>query len=255
MLTLSAKIRKIQGKKVKTLRQKGVLPVVLYGPKIKNESLEVNLKDFEKVLMEAGESTLISLEIEGKKPASPAGGDKNLVLIHEIKYDPMTGKPTHADFYQPILTEEIQVKIPLIIEGDAPAVKNLGGTLVKNISEIEVRALPQHLPKEIKINVGGLETFEDKVLIKDLQLTEGVKILRDPEEVIAHVAQPEKVEEELQKPIEEKVEEVEKIEKEKKEKGEEEVKEPAAGEKVKKEEPKKEEKKLSSAKAPEGKEK
>ncbi len=122
------------------------------------------------------------------------------------------------------------MKIPLIIEGVAPAVKNLGGTLVKNILEIEVKALPQSLPKEIKINVGGLETFEDKVLIKDLQLPAGVKILRNLEEIIARVAPPEKVEEELKKPIEEKVEEVEKIEKEKKEKGEEEgkEKEPAA---------------------------
>ena len=82
MLTLSAKIRKIQGTKVKTLRAKGVLPVVLYGPKIKNENLEVSLKEFEKILNEAGESTLISLETEGKK-------EKNLVLIHEIKFDPM----------------------------------------------------------------------------------------------------------------------------------------------------------------------
>ena len=215
MLTLSAKIRKIQGKKVRALREKGVLPVVLYGPKIKNESLEVNLKDFEKVLTEAGESTLISLETEGKK-------EKNLVLIHEIKLDPMTSQPTHADFYQPILTEEIQVKIPLIIEGEAPAVKNLGGTLVKNISEIEVRALPQDLPKEIKINVGGLETFEDKVLIKDLKLPAGVKILRSSEEIIARIAPPEKVEEELSKPIEEKVEDVEKVEKKAKASGEEE---------------------------------
>lgn len=241
MLTLSAKIRKIQGKKVKTLRSKGVLPVVLYGPKIKNENLEIDLKDFEKIFNEAGESTLISLETEGKKPArnasphSDAGGEKNLVLIHEVEFDPLTSKPTHVDFYQPILTEEIQVKIPLIIEGEAPAVKNLGGTLVKNISEIEVRALPQYLPKEIKINVSGLETFEDRVLIKDLQIPEGVKILRSPEETIAHVAQPEKVEEELKKPIEEKVEEVEKVEKKAKASGEEEPKEvaPKGGEEKK----------------------
>ncbi|MFH1780436.1 MAG: 50S ribosomal protein L25 [Candidatus Nealsonbacteria bacterium] len=210
MLTLIAKIRKIEGKQVKTLREKGILPVVLYGPKIKNENLEINLKDFEKILKEAGESTLISLEVEGKK-------EKNLVLIHEVKLDPLTSQPTHADFYQPILTEEIEVKIPLIIDGEAPAVKNLGGTLVKNISEIEVKALPQYLPKEIRINVEKLETFEHKILVKDLQLPEGVKILRNPEEIIVRVAQLEKVEEELEKPIEEKVEEVEKIEKEKKE--------------------------------------
>jgi len=216
MLTLTAKIRKIKGKKVKTLRKKGVLPVVLYGPEIKNENLEVNLKDFEKIFNEAGQSSMISLETEGKK-------EKNLILIHEVKLDPLTSQPTHADFYQPILTEEIEVKIPLIIEGEAPAVKNLGGTLVKNIAEIEVKALPQHLPKEISVNVEKLATFEDKILIRDLQLPEGVKILRNPEEIIVHVAQLEKVEEELQKPIEEKVEEVEKVEKEKKEKGAEEV--------------------------------
>ena len=64
MISLVAKIRKIQGKKVKNLRQEGILPAVLYGPKIKNENLEVSLKEFEKVFQEAGESTLISLETD-----------------------------------------------------------------------------------------------------------------------------------------------------------------------------------------------
>lgn len=230
MISLSAKIRKTQGKKVKNLRQKGILPAVLYGPKIKNENLEVSLKEFEKVFQEAGESTLISLETDSKKEYS--------VLIHDVKYDPLTDKPIHIDFYQPSLTEEIEVKVPIVIEGEAPAVKTLGGTLVKSIAEIEVKALPQNLPKEIRVNVAGLETFEDNITIKDLKLTQGVKIARDPEEIVVYVAPPEKVEEELEKPIEEKVEEVEKIEKEKKE----EVKEEEVKEEVK-EEKKEEEKK------------
>ena len=206
MLTLSAKIRQT---KPKTLRQKGVLPAVLYGPGLKNENLEVELKEFEKIYEQAGESTLISLEVEGKK--------KYLVLVHDLKHDPLKDTPLHVDFYQPSLKEKITVKVPLILEGEAPAVKNLAGTLVKNIAEVEVKALPQNLPKEIRVNVSGLKTFEDNILIKDLSVSEGVEILRDPKEKIAHVAPPEKVEEELEKPIEEKVEEVEKIEKEKKE--------------------------------------
>jgi len=209
MLTLSAKIRQTQGRKVKTLRQKGVLPAVLYGPGLKNENLEIDLKEFEKIYEAAGESTLISLEIEGKK--------KYLVLVHDLKNNPLKDTPLHVDFYQPSLKEKIEVKVPLILEGEAEAVKNLGGTLIRNISEIEVKALPQNLPKEIKVNVSGLKTFEDNILIKDLPVSEGVEILRDPQETIAHVAPPEKVEEELEKPIEEKVEEVEKVEKEKKE--------------------------------------
>lgn len=204
MLTLSAKIRNTLGKKTKVLREKGIFPAILYGPKLKSLALEINLKDFEKVYQEAGESSLISLEADGKK---------FLVLIHQIQLNPLDSKPIHVDFYQPSLKEEITAKVPLVFEGEAPAVKELGGTLVKNISEIEVKALPQNLPHGIKVDVSQLKTFENKVLIKDLKLPEGVKILKGPEDIIAFVALPEKVEEELEKPVEEKVEEVEKVEK------------------------------------------
>lgn len=209
MISLSAKLRKTQGKQVKNLRQKGILPAVLYGPKIKNENIEVDLKEFKKVYEEAGESTLISLEVEGKK--------KYLVLIHDLDKDPLKDTSIHVDFYQPSLEEKIKVEVPIILEGEAEAVKNLGGTLIKNISEVQVKALPQNLPKEIKIKVERLKTFEDTILIKDLKVAAGVEILRNPDEIVAQVTPPEKVEEELEKPIEEKVEEIEKVEKEKKE--------------------------------------
>lgn len=206
MLTLSVKIRKDQGKKVKTLRKKGILPAVLYGPKLKKaQPLELDSKSFEKIYKETGESSLISLEIEKKKIP---------VLIHEVQYDSLTEKPIHVDFYQPKLEEEVEVKIHLVFEGEAPAVKDLGGTLVKNISEVEVKALPQNLPKEIRVDVGVLKTFEDNILIKDLKLPKGVKIIKEPGEIVASVVPVEKVEEELVKPIEEKVEVVEKVEKE-----------------------------------------
>lgn len=216
MLTLKVKKRETLGKKVKKLRQNGILPGVLYGPEVKNLSLEMDLKEFEKVYKEAGESSLVSLEV---------GKDKFLVLIHDIKKDPLTGKAIHVDFYQPILTEEVEAAVPIVFEGEAPAVKELGGTLVKEIQELEVKALPQNLPHELKVNVESLKTFEDEILVKDLKVAEGVKIQREPDEIIAVVTPPEKVEEELEKPIEEKVEEVEKVE-EKKEKEEAERTEP-----------------------------
>ncbi|MFH1462471.1 MAG: 50S ribosomal protein L25 [bacterium] len=215
MLSLNAKIRKEIGKKVKSLRKEGLVPGVLYGPKIDNLSLEVDLKEFEKVYQAAGESSLITLAI--------AKGEKKsfLVLIHAVEFDAISQKPIHVDFYQPRLDEEITVDIALVFEGESQAVKDLGGTLVRNIQEIEVRALPQNLPHEIKVSIEKLKTFEDAVLIKDLIVSKEVKILKEPEEVIALVLPPEKIEEELEKPVEEKVEEVEKAE-EKKEKKEEE---------------------------------
>jgi large subunit ribosomal protein L25 len=213
MFNLKAKIRKDLGKKTKALRKNGVLPAIFYGPKMtsgrgkKALPLEINLKEFEKIYQQAGESTLISLEVEEQK---------TLVLIHEVQRDPITSKPIHVDFYQPILEKEITAKVPLVFEGLSPAVKDLGGTLVKDISEVEVRALPQNLPKEIKVMVESLKTFEDNIKISDLKTPEGVKILKKPEEIVASVSPLEKVEEELVKPIEEKVEEVEKVEKKEK---------------------------------------
>jgi large subunit ribosomal protein L25 len=208
MLSLSAKIREKVGKKVKTLRKKGILPAVLYGPKIKNLPLEIDKKEFEKIYKEAGESSLISLNVEGKKFS---------VLIHDIQFDPLTLKPIHIDFYQPRLEEEVEVTVPLIFEGEAGAVKDLGGTLVRNILEIEVKTKPQNLPKEIKVEIERLKTFEDNILIKDLKVPEGVKILRNLEDIIANVSPPEKIEEKLVKPIEEKIEEGEKVEEKKEE--------------------------------------
>jgi large subunit ribosomal protein L25 len=211
MISLPVRIRKEFGRKVKKLREKDILPGILYGPGLKEaQPLELDYKTFEKVYREAGESSLISLEIQEKKKKYP-------VLIHELQRDPLTGKIIHVDFYQVSLEEEIVARIPLVFEGTAPAVKDLGGTLVKNISEVEVKCLPQKLPKEIKVEVSGLRTFEDNIRISDLKLPEGVKILKDFEEIVVTVLPPEKVEEELVKPIEEKVEEVEKVEEKKEE--------------------------------------
>ena len=231
MLSISAKIRKELGKKVKSLRKMGVLPAVLYGHKIKNLNLELDLKEFEKIYKEAGESSLIKLEVKNqksktelpkeakvkKRTESSLTVDEFLVLIHDIQFDHLTQKLIHIDFYQPELKEEVEVTVPLIFEGEAAAVKDLGGTLVKNISEVEVKALPQNLSHEIKVDIGNLKTFEDNILIKDLIVSKEVKILKEPEEIVAAVARPEKVEEELEKPVEEKVEEVEKVEKKPKE--------------------------------------
>ena len=211
MFNLSAKIRKNIGKKAKFVREGDKIPAVVYGPKIKSLPLEINLEEFEKVFKETGESSLISLDIEGEK-------EKRLVLIHDFKKDSLTDKFLHVDFYQAFLKEEVEVSVPLVFEGQSPAVKELGGTLVKIISEVKVKALPQNLPHEIEVNVENLKTFEDHILIKDLPVSKDVKILGKPGEIVASVAPPEKVEEELEKPLEEKVEEVEKVEEKKEEK-------------------------------------
>jgi len=219
MIKLNAKIRKETGRKTDVLRGAGRIPAVVYGHKIKNVLLDIDYKEFQKVLKEAGETSLIELNIEGEK-------EKRLVLVHDLQKDPVTDKFIHIDFFETSAKEEVEVKVPLVFEGISAAVKDLGGTLVKHISELEVKALPQNLVHEIKVSIDGLNTFADHILVKNLVLPKDIKISVKPDEIVVSVAQPAKVEEELAKEIEEKVEDVEKIEKEKK--TEEVVEEPAS---------------------------
>jgi|SRR3989344_6907811 len=217
MISLVAKTR--EKGNVNVLKNAGQVPAVVYGPETKNVSVQVDEKEFKKVLREAGESTLVELLVE-KDPSSAKaseGAVKKPVLIHEIQKDPVTDKIIHIDFFQPSLKQEVQVAIPLTFEGVAPAEKDLGGTLNKNILEIEVKALPQNLPHEIKVNVETLKTFEDHILVRDLVIPANVEVLKQPDEIVASVLAPRDVEAELAEEIKEEVSEVEKVEKEKKE--------------------------------------
>ena len=209
MFSLNVKIRDEKGRNTNKLRGKGIVPAVVYGPGEKNLSLEVAEKDFMKVFKEAGESSLIELTVEGQKEKKP-------VLIHEIQKDPITSAPIHIDFFQASLKEEVEVAIPLVFEGTSIAIKDLGANLVKNMSEIEVKALPQNLPHEIKANLDLLKNIGDHILVKDLKVASNVTILKKPEEIVALAAAVEKVEEELATTVEEDVSKVEKVEKEKK---------------------------------------
>jgi large subunit ribosomal protein L25 len=217
MEEILAQKREFVGKKLKSLRKKGFVPAILYGPEISPSiPLQVKKEELEEIVKKIGSSSMINLNFEGKKYS---------VLIHEIQRDPITDEIIHVDFFQPSLKEEIEAKVPLVFEGVAPAVKELGGTLVKNVSEIEVKCLPKNLPKEIKVDISKLKTFEDAIFVKDLKVPPKVKILRNPDDILAFVAKPEKIEEELAKPIEEKIEEIEVIKKEKPKETEEEEKE------------------------------
>lgn len=208
MLSLKADIRKEKGKKA---RAQGAVLAVLYGPKAKPVSLAVQKKEFEKVFQEAGESSLVTLEL---------GTEKTPVLIREVQRHPLSGDPIHADFYQPRLDQKIKIMVPLVLEGEAPAQKDLEGTLIQNIHEVEIEALPHELPHEIVVSVAKLATFQDYILIKDIQVSPGVQILHPADAIIAQVVPVEKVEEELAKPVEENVQDVKVVKKEKKEKEE-----------------------------------
>jgi len=184
-MELKVQTRNIFGKKVETLRQQDLIPAELYGHGVKNLHLTLLAKEFQKVFKEAGESTIVNLVTEDNK--------KIPVMIHNVVSDPISEKILNVDFYQIKLTEKIKIPVPIEFIGEAPAVKNFGGILVKTLQEIEVEAYPQDLPHHFQINLSSLDEIKKSILVKDLKLSDKLKISINPEMIVATVieAKPE----------------------------------------------------------------
>ena len=209
-IELNADRRTVVGSKVKALRNSGYMPAVLYGKDQESISLQVPIKEFSKVLKEAGESTLVYINIDGQSYPT---------IIHDVAKDPVKDNIVHADFYKVSVTEKSKTKVPVEFVGESPAVKDLAGIFVRNINELEVEALPQNLPHEIIIDISSLKKFGDQMLVKDINLGPYVKIEAEPDTIIATVQEPksqEELEAELAAPTSG-IEDVKIIEKEKKE--------------------------------------
>ncbi len=188
MLTLKVEKRAEDGATAAQLRRDGFIPAVVYGAHHEATPIVISAKEFSKILHEAGEATIVSLE--GIGASLPT-------LIHEVVYDPMTNIPEHADFYAVTKGEKVEVAIPLNFVGESAAVES-GANLVKVLHELEVEADPMNLPHDIEVNLSVLEKVGDKIRTADLVLPSGVTLVADPDEIVALV----------QEVVEEKVEEV-----------------------------------------------
>jgi len=210
MLTLQIEKRDTK-QKLDLLRSAGSMPAVFYGKKTESTPITLLMSDFEKVWKEAGESTVVTLKgVDGEFET----------IIHDVTVHPVTGIPVHADFYVFEKGQKIEVAISLEFTGVSPAVKDLGGVLVKVLHEVEVEAIPSKLPSELIVDISLLSTFETQIHAKDLALPEGVTLITDAEEVVALVEKPREEEPEEAAPVDLSAIEVEKRGKKEDEEGE-----------------------------------
>ncbi len=200
MLILKAERRDRQTK-AEMVRKAGQIPAIFYGKKETATAIAIVKIDFLKIWKEAGESGVVTLE-------TPLGNKES--LIQDVDIDPITGSPRHADFYVFEKGHKVEVEVPLEFIGISPAVKDLGGILVKVLHELNVRAMPKDLPHHINIDVGALVNFDDQILAKDIELPMGVELRVDPSEVLVLVGAPREEQEEETAPVDLSTIEVEK---------------------------------------------
>lgn len=186
-LPLTVEKRDITGRRVNTLRRQGILPANVFGKGIKSFTVQLPLADFKKVYQEAGETGLIELTL---------GTDKHPVLVSNMHVDPVSGMPLHVDFHEVNLKEKVTATVPVEITGESPIEKTGEGTVVQQLQEIEVEALPTDLPDSFTVDVSNLTAVDQAIYVKDLVYDrEKVEIQVDPESIVVAVAEPQKEEE------------------------------------------------------------
>ncbi len=178
MITLKVELRDPKSK-LSEIRAEGFIPAVVYGHKEKSTPCVFPLNVFKKVWKEAGESSVITLEM-------PKG--KISALIHEVQMDPVKGVPIHVDFYAIEKGQEVEVHVPIEFVGVSEAVKSLVGNLVKVLFEIEVKALPENLPHNVVVDISALTTIDSQITAGDIVLPKGVTLVTGATDVVVAIA-------------------------------------------------------------------
>lgn len=173
-LKLPAQKRTHFGRKVRQLRQKGIVPVVIYGKGQENSHLQVTERNLERVLTHGGASQLFEVEIEG--------GATTNVLLRDVQRNPVNHRFIHADFYAVNMREKQEVSIQVVGVGQEPEFE-VGLMLLQALDSVIISALPADIPASIEVDISEL-SLENSITIADLPAIQGVEYVGEPDEVV-----------------------------------------------------------------------
>lgn len=185
-IELKAAHRIVIGKQVRALRREGKLPGVVYGHHIEPLAIVMDLRDTSRSLTGLAPSALVTVDVDG---------EKHMTLVREKQRDHITGQLTHVDFLAVSLEEKLRTNVYLSLMGVAPAIKTYSAIQVAGIDELEVECLPRDLPERIEIDLSGLDAIGAAIHVRDLKLSDKVRILTDPDAMIVLITAPEMEEE------------------------------------------------------------
>jgi len=173
--------RTVEGKKVKTLRNIGITPIHLYGSKVESSSMQADFKALINALNETGFSIPITLA---------DGENEVLAFARNVQRHPLTEQILHVDFQVVNKEDEVEIEVPVNLLGESPAVKNLGGILIKLMETIKISSKVDQVPESIDLDIEGIESLEQSLLVSDIEVPDGVKVITDDTFAIARVIPP-----------------------------------------------------------------
>ena len=179
-IELRATSREILGKKVRFLRHQGIIPLHLFGHNVESIALQCDEAQLKRVLAQAGKTRLISLRLDkGKKPRN--------VVVREVQRDMRTDGLLHVDLYQIKMTEKIRVEVPVVVVGEAPALKSKENMLLKELNSLTVECLPNEIPDNLKVDLSSLTERDQAIRVENVILGKEVAILNDPGLVVVKI--------------------------------------------------------------------
>ena len=180
-LVLKADKRDILGKKTSSLRRQGITPTHLFGHGIESMALQCVTTELQRIIRRGGSSRLININIASEKQPRSA-------FIREIQQDTFNGQLLHVDFYQVNKLEKITADIPIILTGEAPAIKSRDNMIEHMLNQLGVECLPDKLPPRIEIDLGTLEEAGQAIHVKDINLGADITVTTDPEQIIVKIS-------------------------------------------------------------------
>lgn len=178
-IELKVEKRAVLGKKVKFLRNKGVVPVHLFGHNVESASLQGDAAVLGKVISQAGHTRLINLKVGKSEKARP-------VMVREVQKDAIKGNLLHVDFYEVNMAEKIKVEVPIVIVGESPALKIRENMLYQTLSSLHIECLPDKMPDRIPVDISSILEVDQSVHVRDVVLPD-ITILNDGDLSIAKV--------------------------------------------------------------------
>ncbi len=182
-VTIAAEPRTVLGKRVRHLRRQGQLPANVYGRGLESVAITINHREFLRTLKSAGLRSMFELQIDGEQKP-------RYVIVRSMARAGGTGEPLHVDFYQVDPERPITANVPVRLVGEAPAVRDLAGTLLQALEIVTVRCLPLNIPEAIEADVSMIRSFDTILTVGDITPPEGVEILNDPSIAVASVTPP-----------------------------------------------------------------
>jgi large subunit ribosomal protein L25 len=177
-VVLKATKRDVIGKQVKALRREGKLPAVIYGRHLEPISIIMDSHTASLSLAKVSASSLVTVEVDGAE--YPA-------LVRERQRDYIKGVLTHVDFLAVDMNETLRTSVGLAYVGVSGAVKDYNGVIVHNLERLEVECLPGDLPERINVDISLLKVIGDIIRVRDVVVSDKVRILADEDETIAVV--------------------------------------------------------------------